>query len=177
MEQPLSSFGNWFKDLRFADAILKPEDGNKIWHFCHVLLSPKSVTNMLFGRAPKHFYSCARRFCEDIFHASPSLNEQIERAMNQAVPIGSKILLALLDFFVYCACWVFRFRCFVLLLGVNHHLTAHNPSIQSWQRNKVGLFMIIQVIKQCASIKGVTKIELFLQCSEPSAIHFHAMIG
>jgi hypothetical protein len=26
-------FWNWFKDLRFADVILHPEDGNKIWHF------------------------------------------------------------------------------------------------------------------------------------------------
>jgi hypothetical protein len=33
MEQPFLSFGNWFKDLRFANAILHPEDGNKIWHF------------------------------------------------------------------------------------------------------------------------------------------------
>ena len=33
MEQPFLSFGNWLKDLRFANAILHPEDGNKIWHF------------------------------------------------------------------------------------------------------------------------------------------------
>ncbi len=67
---------------------------------------------------------------------------------------------------------------FLSLLGVTHHSTAHPPSKQSWQRNGVGLFMIIQVIKQCASIKGVSKIELFLQCLvEPLAIHFYTMIG
>ena len=49
MEQPLSSFGNWLKDLCFADAILIPNNGNKLWHFRHVLLSPKSVTNIWFG--------------------------------------------------------------------------------------------------------------------------------
>ena len=53
MEQPFLSFGNWFMNLSFADAILNPEDGNKIWHFHHVLLSPKSITNILFGTAPK----------------------------------------------------------------------------------------------------------------------------
>jgi hypothetical protein len=37
--------------------------------------------------------------------------------------------------------------------------------------------MIIQVIKRCASIKGVTKIEVFLRCSEPLAIHLYTMIG
>jgi hypothetical protein len=66
---------------------------------------------------------------------------------------------------------------FLSLLGVTHHSTAHPSSIHSWRRHGVGLFMIIQVIKRCASIKGVTKIEIFLQCSEPSALHFYSMIG
>jgi hypothetical protein len=66
---------------------------------------------------------------------------------------------------------------FLSLLGVSHHLTSHPSSIHSWRCNGVGLFMIIQVIKQCASIKGATKIEIFLQCSEPSALHFYTMIG
>jgi hypothetical protein len=66
---------------------------------------------------------------------------------------------------------------FLSLLGVTHHSTPHPPSLQSWRRNGVGLFMIIQVIKRCASIVGVEKIELFLQCSEPAAFNFYAMIG
>ncbi len=37
--------------------------------------------------------------------------------------------------------------------------------------------MLIQVIKRCASIDEVTRIEVLLQCSEPSAFHFFTMIG
>ncbi len=66
---------------------------------------------------------------------------------------------------------------FLFLLGVTHHTTAHPPSITSWRRNGVGLFMLIQVIKRCASIDNVTRIKVFLQCSEPSAFHFYTMIG
>ncbi|KAI2501078.1 hypothetical protein MHU86_13369 [Fragilaria crotonensis] len=36
---------------------------------------------------------------------------------------------------------------------------------------------MVQVIKRCASIKDVKTIEVFLQCSEPSAFHFYTMIG
>ena len=66
---------------------------------------------------------------------------------------------------------------FLSFLGVTHHVTAHPPSIQSWQCNGVGFFMIIHIVKQCALNEGVTKIEMLLQCSEPSAIHFYTMIG
>ena len=167
--------------------------------FCHVLLSPKSVTNISFGTAPKHFFFCARRFYKDMFHASPSINEQIDQAMNQdvtilflAIPVGNKSAVPK-SFLPYSILLItvsgvsFQMFCdpndtnlmsvFLSLLGVTHHSTAHPLSIQSWQHNGVGLFMIIQVIKRCASITGVTKIELFLQCSEPSAIHFYTMIG
>ena len=153
MEQPLSSFGYWFKDLCFADAILKPEDSNKIWHFCHVLLSPKSVTNISLRTAPKNFFSCARRFYEDMFHASPSMNEQIERAMNQdvtilflAIPVGNKSAVPK-SFSPYSTSLItvagvsfqmFRdpndanlLSVFLSLLRVTHHLTAHPFSIQS----------------------------------------------
>jgi hypothetical protein len=63
------------------------------------------------------------------------------------------------------------------LSGVTHHATVHPPSIQSWRRNGIGLFMLIQVIKRCASILEIASIEVFLQCSEPSALHFYTMIG
>jgi hypothetical protein len=195
MEQPFLPFGNWFKDLRSADAILNPNDGNKLWHFCHVLLSPKSVTNVSFGTKPKNFYSCARQYNEDMFHASPSMNEQIERAMNQDVTIlflsitvanksavpksfssysTSLITVSGVSFEMFCDPNNMEIMSvFLSLLGVTHNLTAHPPSVQSSQRNGVGLFMIIQVIKQC----GMSKIDVFLQCSEPLALHFYTMIG
>jgi hypothetical protein len=66
---------------------------------------------------------------------------------------------------------------FLSLLGVAHHLTAHPPSIPSWRRNGVRLFMLEQVIKRYASVKNVKAIEVFLQCSKPSAFHFYTMIG
>jgi hypothetical protein len=134
-----------------------------------------------------------------MFHASLSMNEQIERAMNQdvtilflAIPVGNKSAVPK-SFSPYSTSLItvagvsfqmFRdpnntnpLSVFLSLLGVSHHLTAHPSSIHSWRCNGVGLFMIIQVIKQCASIKGATKIEIFLQCSEPSALHFYTMIG
>ena len=66
---------------------------------------------------------------------------------------------------------------FLSLLGVTHHATVHPPSIQSWRQNGIGLFMLIQVIKRCACISEIASIEVFLQCSEPSALHFYTMIG
>ncbi len=66
---------------------------------------------------------------------------------------------------------------FLSLLGVAHHLTAHPPSIPSWRRNEVGFFMLVQVIKRCASVKNVKAIEVLLQCSKPSAFPFYTMIG
>jgi hypothetical protein len=146
-----------------------------------------------------NFFSCARRFYEDMFHASPSMNEQIEQAMNQgvtilflAIPVGNNSAVPK-SFSPYSTSLIavagvlfqmFRdpnetnlLSVFLSLLGVTHHSTAHPSSIHSWQRNGVGLFMTIQVIKRCASIKGVTTIEIFLQCSEPSALHFYTMIG
>jgi len=157
------------------------------------------VQNVSFGTAPRVFYTCARQFYNGIFHSSPSMKEQIERAMEQditlmilafraskhdAVPKSfspfpkSLITVSAVSF------QMFRdpndaknMSVLLSLSGVTHHSTPHPPSLQSWRHNGVGLFMIIQVIKRCASIVGVEKIELFLQCSEPAAFNFYAMIG
>ncbi len=152
MEQNLSPFRNWFDKLRFADAILKPEDlGNKVWHVRHVLLSPNCVKNVSFGTAPRVFYTCARQFYNGIFHSSPSMKEQIERAMEQditlmilafraskhdAVPKSfspfpkSLITVSAVSF------QMFRdpndaknMSVFLSLLGVTHHSTPHPPSL------------------------------------------------
>ena len=37
--------------------------------------------------------------------------------------------------------------------------------------------MLIEVIKRCASISDIARIKVFLQFSEPSALHFYTMIG
>ena len=88
MGQNLLPFRNWFKDFRFAEAIFKPGDiGNKVWHFRHVLLGPQCVENISFGTAPKNFLTCARQFYTEIFHPSPSMEEQIDRAMKQDITI------------------------------------------------------------------------------------------
>ncbi len=96
------------------------------------------------------------------------MNEQIEQAMNQdvtilflAIPVDNKSAVPK-SFSPYLTSLItvsgFSFQMFhdpnntnltsvfLSLLGVTHHSTAHPPSIQSWQRNGVGLFMIIQVI-------------------------------
>ena len=127
------------------------------------------------------------------------MNEQIEQAMNQdvtilflAIPVSNKLAVPK-SFLPYSTSLItvsgvlFMMICdpnytnlmsvFLSFLGVTHHVTAHPPSIQSWQCNGVGFFMIIHVVKQCALNEGVTKIEMLLQCSEPSAIHFYTMIG
>jgi hypothetical protein len=83
MEQPLPYFRNWFSSLRFADAILNPIDGKKhVWHFRNTLLMASSQENLSFGMSPKKFFTAARRFYEGVFHASPLMNHQIERAMS-----------------------------------------------------------------------------------------------
>ena len=200
MEQPLPYFRNWFSSLRFADAILNPIDGKKhVWHFRNILLMASSQENLSFGTSPKKFFTAARRFYESVFHASPSMNHQIDRAMKHDITLmiagvrvpektvipkqfadysSSLITLSAVSF------QMFRdpndngrISVFLSLLGVTHHATVHPPSIQSWRRNGIGLFMLIQVIKRCASISEIEKIEVFLQCSEPSALHFYTMIG
>ncbi|KAI2502413.1 hypothetical protein MHU86_12070 [Fragilaria crotonensis] len=200
VEQNLPPFRNWFKHFRFAEAIFKPGDiGNKMWHFRHVLLGPQCVENISFGTAPKNFLTCARQFYTEIFHPSPSMEEQIDRAMKQDITIMMlalrvakkgvlpKSLTPYASSLITVSAVTFQLHrdpndhgamsVFVSFLGVTHHLTAHPPSITSWRRNGVGLFMMVQVIKRCASIKDVKTIEVFLQCSEPSAFHFYTMIG
>ncbi len=201
MEQPLPYFRNWFSSLRFSDAIINPNDGKKhVWHFLNILLKASSQENLSFGTSPKKLFSAARQFYEGVFHASPSMNHQIDRAMKDNVTImiagvrvpektaipkqfadysASLITLSAVSF------QMFRdpndkgttMSVFLSLLGVTHHATVHPPSIQLWRRNGIGLFMLIQVIKRCASISEIASIEMFLQCSEPSALHFYTMIG
>jgi C4-dicarboxylate transporter len=88
-----------------------------------------------------------------MFHALPSMNEQIERAMNQdvtilflAIPVGNKSAVPK-SFSPYSTSLItvsgvsfemFRdpndtnlLSVFLSLLGVTHHLTAHPFSIQS----------------------------------------------
>ncbi|KAI2494902.1 hypothetical protein MHU86_19620 [Fragilaria crotonensis] len=184
----------------YLHAIFKPEDHeNKVWHLRHILLRSQSVENVSFGTAPRIFYSSARRFYETIFHASVSMEEQIERAMKEditllilALRIGKQVAVPksfspYSQQFATVSAVSFQMHrdpidagnmsVFLSLLGVTHHSTNHPPSIQSWRRNGVGLFMLIQVIKRCASVDDVKKIEVFVQCSEPAAFHFYTMIG
>jgi hypothetical protein len=199
VEQQLKPFCNWFDKLRFANAILNPEDGKKWWHFRHVLLCPACKTNNSFGTAPKNFYSCLQAFYEGIFHGSPSMDQQVARAVEHDISIMvlavsvskstavPKSLSPYSNSLITVSAVSFqmhrnpkdpdRMSVFLSLLGVAHHATAHPPSIKSWRRNGMGLFMLIQVIKRCASIEGVTRIEIYLQCSEPSAFHFYSSVG
>ena len=95
VEQPLASFYNWFQHLRFANGILHPDDvQNKMWHFRHVLLSPKIDRTVSFETAPKKYAACVESFYKDVFHSSPSMVQQIERAL--AVDI-SIMMFALLN--------------------------------------------------------------------------------
>ena len=88
VEQNLAPFHNWFRNFRFTDSILKLEDvSNKVWSFRHILLSPQCVNNVSFGTALMKFYTCARLFFYGIFHYSPSMKQQIERAMKQNTTI------------------------------------------------------------------------------------------
>ena len=199
VEQQLKPFCNWFDKLRFANAVLNPEDGKKVWHFRHVLLCPECKTNTSFATARKNFYSCLQAFYKGIFHASPSMDQQVARAVEHdisimvlavSVPKSTAVPKSLSPYstsLITVSAVSFQMHrdpndaglmsVFLSLLGVAHHATAHPPSIKSWRRNGMGLFMLIQVIKRCASIEGVTKIEIFLQCSEPSAFNFYSMIG
>jgi hypothetical protein len=203
-EQPLSHFHNWFSELRFRDAILQPSDGkNHLWYYRNVLVNPKTMVlkpNVSFGNAPLKFLTNARKFYESIFHASESMTGQIARAVENDVTLlilalrvekatdvnktfsaysdASLITVAAISF------QMFRdpinketMSVFLSLLGVTHHSTAHPLCLKSWRRNGIGLFMLIQVIKRCLSVEGVTSVDVYLQCSEPSAFFFYTMIG
>ena len=199
MEQKLKPFCNWFEELRFVDAILKPEEGDKVWQFTHALLCPGCLTKTSFGSAPEKYYKCLEAFYQGVFVATPSMDQQIARAVADdisililAMPVDKKItvgksLSPYSTSLITVSAVSFQMHrdpndagmvsVFLSLLGVTHHASPHPPSIRSWRRNGMGLFMLIEVIKRCASIKGVTKIEIFLQCSEPSAFHFYSMVG
>ena len=200
VDQPLSYFQNWFSKLQFANAILEPNDGKKhIWYYRNILLKASAQSNLAFGSSPLKYFTCARRFSNGVFHSSESMDQQIGRAVEHDItlmvvavrlPQNNPIPKHFSDFsesLKTLAAVSFQMfpdpknsenmSVFLSLLGVAHHTTAHPPSIPSWRRNGLGLFMLIQVIKRCASVQRIKNIEVFLQCSEPSALHFYSMIG
>jgi hypothetical protein len=64
---------------------------------------------------------------------------------------------------------------FVSLIGVASSAVQHSTLIHSWRRNEIGIFLFVQVIKRCASMKSNAKqIAIFLQCQEASSLHFTA---
>ena len=127
------------------------------------------------------------------------MNHQIDRAMKHDVTLmiagvcvpertaipkqfadysASLITLTALSFQMFCnPNETGMMSLFLSVLGVTHHATVHPPSMQLWQQNRIGLFMLIQVIKRCAYNLDIDRIKVFLQCSEPSALHFYTMIG
>jgi hypothetical protein len=67
---------------------------------------------------------------------------------------------------------------FVLLMSVASSAFPHLTVIHSWRWNGIGIFLFVQVIKRCTSMKANAKqISLFLQCQEASLLHFYSMIG
>jgi hypothetical protein len=66
---------------------------------------------------------------------------------------------------------------FLSPLGVTHHAAVHPPSIQLWQKNRICLFTLIQVIKRCATILEIERIKVCLQCPEASALHLNTLNG
>jgi hypothetical protein len=67
---------------------------------------------------------------------------------------------------------------FVSLMGVASSAVPHPTAIHSWRWNGTGIFLFVQVIKRCASMKANAKqISIFLQCREALSLHFYSMIG
>jgi hypothetical protein len=70
------------------NAILNPNGCKKHnWYFRNVLLKASSQENLLFGTSPKKLFTAARQFYKGFFHASPSMNHQIDRAMKDAITV------------------------------------------------------------------------------------------
>jgi hypothetical protein len=204
MEMPLLHFQNWFFGLRFANAVMHPKESNlTTWHFRVIAIDPSSDgykhSPVIATNLPK-FQKMVTAFYENLFAPSKEILMKIERAVanDKTIMIAAVrlhpsakadqtfctyvkklIVVAAVSYEMYPnPTTALATDVFVSLMGVASSAVPHPTAIHSWRRNGIGIFLFVQVIKRCASMKANAKqISIFLQCQEASSLHFYSMIG
>jgi hypothetical protein len=204
MEMPLLNFQNWFFGLRSANAVMHPKENSvTTWHFRVIAMDPSSdgikYSPVIETNLPK-FRKIATAFYKKLFAPSKEILTNIEPAVANdkiimivavrlyptakvdqkfCTYIKKLIVVAAVSYQTYPnPSNALAVDVFVSLTGLANSAVPHPILIHSWRRKGIGIFLFVQVIQRCASMKeNVKQISISLQCQEASLLHFYSMIG